>query len=113
MVCTGNGLVLFIFSKEGVTQGDPLSMVYPTALWLLLPLICSLKEEIPDIDQPWYADDDGAGGTFKGIRRYFESLQVKGPKHGYLLDPSESILIVQPHNVAAAEKSSSTSTLQS
>jgi hypothetical protein len=34
---------------------------------LLLLLIHSLKDEIPDLDQPWYADDAGAGGSFTGI----------------------------------------------
>ncbi len=62
VVRTGNGLALFIFSKEGVTQGDPLTMVAYGIM--LLPLIRSLKEEIPDVDQPWYANDAGAGGTF-------------------------------------------------
>ena len=50
IVRTGNGLAIFIFSKEGVTQGDPLAMIAYGIL--LLPLIRSLKEEIPDVDQP-------------------------------------------------------------
>jgi hypothetical protein len=29
-----------------------------------LPLIRALKEELPTINQPWYADDAGAGETF-------------------------------------------------
>ncbi len=61
----GNDLFLIILSKEGVTQGDPLAMVmYGLGL---LPLIRNLKTEGPDLHQPWYADNAGAGGTFKGI----------------------------------------------
>jgi hypothetical protein len=48
VVRTGNGLALFIFSKEGITQGDPFAMMAYGIM--LLPLICSLKEEIPDVN---------------------------------------------------------------
>jgi hypothetical protein len=90
-----------IFSREGVTQGDPLAMVAYGLL--LLPLIRDLKRELPDVNQPWYADDSGAGGNFAGIRSYFERLQEKGPRRGYFPEPSKSILVVQEHNRAAAE----------
>jgi hypothetical protein len=90
-----------IFSREGVTQGDPLAMVAYGLL--LLPLIRDLKRELPDVNQPWYADDSGAGGNFAGIRSYFERLQEKGPRRGYFPEPSKSILVVQEHNKAAAE----------
>jgi hypothetical protein len=70
---------------------------------LLLPLIRDLKEELPDVNQPWYADDSGAGGSFAGIRQYFLSLQKKGPRRGYFPEPSKSILVVQEHNKAAAK----------
>jgi hypothetical protein len=69
-----------------------------------LPLIHNHKEENPSVDQPWYADDAGAGGTFEGIRQYFKRLQAKGPGCGYFPEPSKSTLIVQPHNVAAAKE---------
>jgi hypothetical protein len=78
--------------SANVTQGDPLSMVAYGIL--LLPLIRTLKAEIPEVGQPWYADDAGAGGAFKGIRQYFEKLQEKGPRRGYFPEPSKSILIV-------------------
>jgi hypothetical protein len=52
VVCGENSRTLFVYSKEGVTQGYPLVMaVYGI---LLLPLICQLKREIPDVNQPWY-----------------------------------------------------------
>jgi hypothetical protein len=88
-------------SKEGVTQGDPLKGV---AYGLTtLPLIRYLQDEVPDVSQPWYADDAGAGGTFSGIKLYFEKLQEKGPRRGYFPEPSKSILVVQEHNREKAE----------
>jgi hypothetical protein len=90
-----NGTSLFLHSKEGVMQGDPIMIAY--GIYLLL-LIQALKDELPNVDQPWYADDAGAGGTFKGVRAYFEELQEKGPRREYFPEPSKSILIVCEHN---------------
>ena len=54
-----------LFSREGVTQGDPLSMfLYAVGT---LPLIRSLKN--PDWTQVWYADDASACGDLTSIRR--------------------------------------------
>jgi hypothetical protein len=64
-----NGHAVFIFSKEGVTQGDPLSMfAYRISI---LPLIRQLRAEFPQVEQPWYADDAGAGAKFDEIERFF------------------------------------------
>jgi hypothetical protein len=42
----------FIFSKEGVTQGDALAMAaYNVGL---LPLIWHFKKAFPTVKQPWY-----------------------------------------------------------
>jgi hypothetical protein len=70
---------------------------------LLLPLIHSLKDEIPDNNQPWYADNAGAGGSFTHIQWYFERLQELGPRWGYFPEPLKSILIVQPHSKVAVD----------
>ena len=72
-----DGFALFLFSKEGVTQGDPLAMV--AYALLVLPLILKLKALYPDVDQPWYADDAGAGAYFHDIKAYFVKLQELGP----------------------------------
>jgi hypothetical protein len=90
-----------IFSREGVTQGDPLAIVAFGIL--LLPLIRTLKDEVPNVNQPWYADNLGMGRSFAGIHKYFEKLQEKGPGWGYFPEPSKSILVVQEHNKAAAK----------
>ena len=98
----GSGHVLFIPSKEGVTRGDPLAMV--TYGLSLLPLIRLLKKTIPDVHQPWYADDTGAGGKFKRIRLYFEKLQEFGPLRGYFPEPDKSILVVMAHTTQRKPK---------
>jgi hypothetical protein len=62
-----NGTGVFLHSKEGLTQGDPLAMfVYGVRT---LPLIRQLQEEIPDVEQRWYVDHSGAGRKFDAIRR--------------------------------------------
>ena len=43
-----NGTTSFLHSKEGVTQGDPLSMIAYRIC--ILPLIKNLKREIPDVN---------------------------------------------------------------
>ena len=55
------------------------------------------------MEQPWYADDAGAGGKFDGIRHYFLKLLEIGPKYGYFPEPSKSILVVPGHNLESAK----------
>jgi hypothetical protein len=62
-----------------------------------------LKKAYPAVDQPWYANDAGAGAKFGQIRAYFERLQEEGPKFGYFPEPSKIILNVKEHNQEAAE----------
>ena len=58
----GSGHLLH--SKEGLTQGHPLSMIaYSIGV---LPLIRELLEAHPCVTQPWYTDD--AGRTGGGIK---------------------------------------------
>jgi hypothetical protein len=69
----------------------------------ILPMICQLKKEFPDVNQPWYADDAGAGGKFDAIRRHFTRLQEIGPNYGYFPEPSKSIIVVASHNLEKAK----------
>jgi hypothetical protein len=69
----------------------------------ILPLIRQLKAELPQVEQPWYADDAGAGGEFEDIRRLFRRLEEIGPNYGYFPEPSKSILVVRQHNLEAAQ----------
>ena len=91
---------VFLHSKEGVTQGDPLAMIaYGVGV---LPLIRVLRSDHPQVYQPWYSDDAGAGGTFRDIMAHFRDLQLKGPAQGYFTEPTQSILVVSEQNVPRA-----------
>ena len=62
VIIAGDGTVHFLYSKEVVTQGDPLAMVaYGMGT---LPLIRELRKAHPGVTHPWYADDADVGGTF-------------------------------------------------
>ena len=90
------------YSKEGVTQGDPLAMVaYGVAI---LPLIRKLKELNQLLTQSWYADDASAAGTFDRILKLFNDLVRIGPDFGYFPNASKSILITHPDRLEAAHK---------
>ena len=82
-----------IMSKEGVTQGDPLSM----AIYALSTrkLIEALREKAPDVLQAWFADDDTAVGSIVNLRVYWEYLKTIGPMYGYHPEPSKTILILK------------------
>ena len=94
-------MVHFLYSKEGVTQGYTLVMV--AYGMVILPLIQELQKAHPRFTHHCYADDAGAGGTFGGIRCYLDELMVLGPPHGYLPEPTKSILVVSPQNILRGE----------
>ena len=94
---TEDGSGHFFHRKEGVTQGDPHTMIsYGIGV---LPLIRYLRRDHPQVTQPWYVDDAGAGGSFGAVMAHFRNLQLKGPARGYFLDPTKSILVVAERNV--------------
>ena len=87
-------------SKEGVTQGDPLSIIaYGIGV---LTLMRDLRRDLPQVTQPWYADDAGAGGNFEAMMAHFRELQLKGLARGYFPEPTKSILVVAEQNVPRA-----------
>ena len=95
------GDAIFIYSKEGWTQGDPIAMIVYGIV--MLPVTKSIIATVPECHQPWYADDAGAGGKFNDIMRYFTTLCDKGPARGYFPEPTKSIIIVKPQSVEAAK----------
>ena len=90
----------FLYSKEGVTQGDPLSMfMYAIGT---LPLIHSLRK--PSCwTRVWYADDASAGGCLSDIRDWFSLLCSRGPAYGHFPEPSKSLVVVDEHFRSEAE----------
>jgi len=80
-----------ILSEEGVTQGDPLSMIlYGTAL---CPLAERLQAAVPEVVQPWYADDAAMAGPASKVRKAMMLLQKWGPARGYFPEPAKSIVV--------------------
>ena len=85
------GSSTFLYSKEGVTQGDPLSMfMYAVGT---LPLIRSLHDP-GRWTQLWYADDASAGGALSDLRDWFNLLRSRGPAFGYFPEPTKSFVVV-------------------
>jgi len=83
-----------ILSQEGVTQGDPISMViYGVAM---TPLTESLRTTLPNVLQAWYADDSAFDGAIPEIAAAMQLILAKGPARGYYPEPSKSILICNP-----------------
>jgi hypothetical protein len=97
------GTTVLLYSKEGVTQGDPLSM-FGYSIGILI-LIRRLKHEFLAVKQPWYTDDAGAGSCFADLQQFFLCLQEIGPAYGYFPEPTKSILLVRAHNRTIARSS--------
>jgi hypothetical protein len=71
----GNCTVLL--SREGVTQGDPLSMVlYGLSL---TPLAEAIRNAVPRTVQPWYADDAAMVGPIPSLATAQRLLLQLGP----------------------------------
>jgi hypothetical protein len=91
-----------ILSKEGVTQGDPLSMIlYGTAL---VPLAKRLVDETPEVIQPWYADDAAMAGRASKVRDAMRLLQQWGPDRGYFPEPAKSIVVCERESRERAQE---------
>ena len=102
MVFNLDGSGHFLHNKDGVNQGDPLAMI--TYGIGVITLIRELEDAHPRVTQPWHADDAGAGGNFDQILAHFWDLQAGGAPWGYFPEPTNSILVVAPRNVARAEE---------
>ena len=111
------GASSFILSKEGVTQGDPLGMMFYGVG--ILPLTRKLKKGSDflneqkqmcdhdanfDWNQNWYADDSACASILKEIVLWLKLLIAEGPKYGYHPEPDKSYLIVHPDWVEEANK---------
>ena len=59
----------------------------------LVPLAKSLKAAVPDVHQPWYADDCAMVGPSTSIGQAMDLLLVQGPARGYFPEPSKSVVV--------------------
>ena len=99
LVMTNSNTLLY--SKEGVTQGDPLSMfIYAVGT---LPLIRSLHHPERRI-QVWYADDASAGAALEELKEWLSDLMRLGPSYGYYPEPKKSVLVVSSKFLADAHR---------
>ena len=80
-----------LYSREGVTQGDPLSMCFYAVA--LLPLVRLLRCQGQWM-QSWYADDSACVGRLNDVKEWFAKLSEVGPMHGYFPEPAKSVLVV-------------------
>ena len=95
-----DGTATFLYSKEGLAQGDPIAMIcYGVGT---LPLVRPIKKKLPDTTQSNYADDLAILSKFKEIREYAEHLQAKGPHVGYFIQLSKCVLVVPERLLEAA-----------
>jgi hypothetical protein len=92
---------VILLSREGVTQGDPLSMfLYSIAI---MPLIRKCTR-VGEWHQCWYADDSSAVARLRQLVEWLTLLMEEGPKFGYFPEPAKSILIVHPAMVEEARR---------
>ena len=89
----------FLLSKEGMMQGDPLSMMLYAVPVLLL--IRSLEDSCEWV-QNWYAGDSSCVGELSSVRRWFDRLLTDGPAYGYFPEPSKTVLVVRSSDLERA-----------
>lgn len=81
-----------LLSKEGATQGDPLSMfVYAIGT---IPLIRAIDHPSGGV-QIWYADDSSACAPLSSLEVRLRKLMEVGPQFGYHSEPRKSVLVVK------------------
>ena len=88
-----------LFSKEGVIQGDPVSMI----LYAIgtIPMIQKLSTEGIQI---WYADDAPVIGELPKIYNWLNRLLKIGPLFGYFPEPTKCHLVVEEPYIALAKE---------
>ena len=89
-----------IFSREGTTQGDPLSMaVYALST---LPLISKISQ--PNLTQTWFADDAGGGASLQVLHQWWTALSEVGHKIQVLRQPAKTWLLVKEQFKGSAQE---------
>ena len=91
----------FIWSSEGKTQGvNAASSFYSIGthpVMTHLDIVCTCL-------QIWFADDAGAGGRLKELRKWWDELNNVGPSYGYFPKSSKCWLIVKPSVLEEAKR---------
>ena len=88
-----------LFSSEGTTQGDPLTMaMYALAV---VPLIRQLNDLA---HQVWFADDASAGGCLNDLLAWWEKLNEIGPSFGYYSNAGKTWLVTKEGHLQVAQE---------
>ena len=93
-----------ITSKEGTTQGDPVSMaIYGIGFTPLINMLINVlpNEHSVNVNVMAYTDDFAAAGNLQHLRRCWSVLTEIGPKFGYYPEPTKTWLVAKP---CASEK---------
>jgi hypothetical protein len=69
----------------------------------LLPLAESLRRDVPQAIQPWYADDSAADGKVSEVAAVTRLLMQRGPTRGYFLNTAKSVVVCKPTDQAEVE----------
>ena len=96
-------LPVTILIREGVTQGDSLSMVLYGIT--LAPLAEELRAADPGLLPPFYADDAAFDGSEQRRTQLLKLLMRRGTERGYFPEPAKSLFILEtPGQEAAARR---------
>ena len=95
-------LLVTILSREGVTQGDPLSLVLYGVT--LVPLAEDLQAADPWLLSPFYADDAAFDGLARRSAQLIKMLMRRGPERGYFPEPAKSLCILDTPGQEEAAK---------
>ena len=95
-------LPVIILSREGVTQGDPFSMVLYGIT--LVPLTEELQAADPGLLSQFYADYAAFNGSARRSAKLLKLLINRGPDRGYFPDPAKSLFISDTQGQEAAAK---------
>ena len=86
------GAPVTILSREGVTQGDPLSMVLYRIT--LVPLAEELRAAEPGLLSPFYSADADFGGSERQSAKFLKMSMRRGADWGYLPEPAKYLFIL-------------------
>ena len=78
--------------REGVTRGDPLSMVFFGIT--LVPLAEELRAVDSGLLSPFYADDAAFDGSARQSAHLLNLLVERGLDRGYFPEPAKSLFIL-------------------
>jgi hypothetical protein len=104
LILAGSDPDVPLYSREGTTQGDPMSMAFYAVG--VLPLIRALKRDdaIRGVLQVWYADDSSAADNVNKLIEWFQRLIELGPDFGYFPEPQKSVVVVKPTEVEGVQQ---------